>query len=70
VAEVNVLLNRQRKVLEALDRSVARSEPTLSYIVSNPLFGYLQTDPRFTKLTRVIREKTGTLSAALDGLAF
>ncbi|MCM2314661.1 MAG: protein kinase [Thermoanaerobaculia bacterium] len=70
VAEINVLLNRQKLVLEALDRSVARSEPTLTYIVSNPLFGYLQADPRFTKLTRVIREKSGTLSAALDGLAF
>lgn len=70
VAEVNVLLNRQKKVLEALDLAVARTEPTLTYIVSSPLFGYLQADPRFTRLTRVIREKTGTLSAAVDGVAF
>ena len=70
VAEINVLLNRQRKVLEALDLAVARSEPTLTYIVSSPLFAYLQADPRFTKLARVIREKTGTLSPAIDGVAF
>ncbi|MGK2858704.1 MAG: protein kinase domain-containing protein [Thermoanaerobaculia bacterium] len=70
VAEVNVLLNRQRKVMEALDSAVARSEPTLTYIVSSPLFGYLQTDPRFTRLSRVIREKSGTLSSALDGITF
>ena len=70
VAEVNVLLNRQKQVLEALDRAVARSEPTLTYIVSSPLFGYLQTDPRFTRLKRVIREKSAELSASLQGLAF
>lgn len=66
VAEVNVLLNRQRQVLAALDSAVARSEPSLTYIVSSPLFGYLETDPRFTKLKRTIREKTGALSAALQ----
>jgi tetratricopeptide (TPR) repeat protein len=69
VAEINVLLNRQRQVIAALDSAVARSEPSLTYIVSSPLFAYLETDPRFTKLKRVIREKTTQLSAALKTIA-
>jgi hypothetical protein len=55
-------------VLAALDTAVAHSEPSLTYIVSSPLFGYLGTDPRFTRLKRVIREKTTELSAALQGI--
>ncbi|MFA6957385.1 MAG: serine/threonine-protein kinase [Thermoanaerobaculia bacterium] len=68
VAEVNVLLNRQRQVIAALDRAVARSEPSLTYITTSPLFSYLETDPRFTKLKRLIREKSAQLSAALQGI--
>jgi len=68
VAEINVLLNRQRQVIAALDSAVARSEPSLTYIVSSPLFAYLETDPRFTKLKRVIRERTTQLSAALQAI--
>ncbi|MBI2215455.1 MAG: protein kinase [Acidobacteria bacterium] len=69
VAEVNVLLNRQKQVLAALETAVAHSEPSLTYIVSSPLFGYLGTDPRFTKLKRVIREKSAGLSAALQSMS-
>ena len=49
-AEVYVLLGQNDKVLEALEKAVARKEPTASYILTDPLLVYLRDDARFAKI--------------------
>ncbi len=49
-AEVYVLLGQNDKVLEALEKAIARKEPTSSYILADPLFQYLNADERFQKV--------------------
>jgi tetratricopeptide (TPR) repeat protein len=49
-AEVYVLLGQNDKVLEALEKAVARKEPTASYIMTDPLLVYLKGDARFAKI--------------------
>jgi hypothetical protein len=49
-AEVYVLLGDNQKVLDALEKAVARKEPTANYIMSDPLFAYLKADERFDKV--------------------
>ena len=50
VAEVAVISGDSKAVLEALQKAVARKEPTASYVLSNPLFSFLQSDPDYQKL--------------------
>jgi tetratricopeptide (TPR) repeat protein len=49
-AEIHVLLGQNDKVLEALEKAIARKEPTASYILNEPLFAYHGADPRFQKI--------------------
>jgi predicted Zn-dependent protease len=67
-AEINVLLNRQKKVNEALDKAVSQSEPTLNYIVTNPLFRYLENETAFVKLRARINQQKTEIAAALQNV--
>ncbi len=49
-AEIQVLLGQNDKVFEALEKAIARKEPTASYIINDPLFAYLSGDERFQKI--------------------
>src|SRR5205823_7398103 len=49
-AEIAALSGDARGVNDALDRAAARKEPTASYVLANPLFGFLQSDARFLKI--------------------
>lgn len=64
-AEINVLLGQNDKVLEALEKAVARKEPTGSYIISNPLFGYLAQDKRFQKIREAAAAEQQDIRTAL-----
>jgi hypothetical protein len=49
-AEIAAMNGDARGVNDALDRAAARKEPTASYVLANPLFGFLQSDSRFLKI--------------------
>ena len=50
VAEVAVITGDTKGVLDALQKAVARKEPTSSYILSNPLFAFLRSDADYQTL--------------------
>ena len=64
-AEIYVLLGQNDKVLEALEKAVARKEPTASYIMTDPLFAYLAQDERFQKIRESRRGAQQDIRAAL-----
>ncbi|HEX8407637.1 MAG TPA: hypothetical protein VF883_02150, partial [Thermoanaerobaculia bacterium] len=49
-AEVHAILNDTSAVLASLERAAQRKEPTSAYVLANPLFRYLESEPRFQKL--------------------
>ncbi|HKO59496.1 MAG TPA: hypothetical protein VJ276_26750, partial [Thermoanaerobaculia bacterium] len=49
-AEVYAMLGDTKAVIAALENAAARREPTTSYVLTNPLFAYLGSDPRFQKV--------------------
>jgi tetratricopeptide (TPR) repeat protein len=51
-AEVHIILDNEQAALAALEKAVQRKEPAGAYVLSNPLFRYLENEPRF----RVVRE--------------
>jgi protein kinase-like protein len=67
-AEVYVLLGENDKVLEALEKAVARKEPTSSYILADPLFVYLKADERFDKVRAAAAAEQQDVNAALAQL--
>ncbi|HSP14445.1 MAG TPA: protein kinase [Thermoanaerobaculia bacterium] len=64
-AEVYVLLGENDKVLESLEKAVARKEPTSSLILSDPLFEYLKADERFDKIRAAASAEQQDISTAL-----
>jgi len=65
VAEVAVISGDTKAVLDALQKAAARKEPTASYVLSNPLFGFLQTDPDYQKLREQIVAQQNEIRTAL-----
>ena len=49
-AEVYAILADTPAVLRALERAADRKEPTAAYVLNNPLFRYLENDPRFRRI--------------------
>jgi tetratricopeptide (TPR) repeat protein len=69
VAEIYAIEGQDaRRVTEALERAVARHEPTGPYILSNRLFSYLASEPRFQKLTETVKADQATLRQALENV--
>jgi Flp pilus assembly protein TadD len=68
VAEINVISGNSAAVLPALQRAVERKEPTVSYILSNPLFQFLRTDPEYQKLRQKMVEQQNEIRTALAGV--
>ncbi|HEX7419288.1 MAG TPA: protein kinase [Thermoanaerobaculia bacterium] len=64
-AEINVLLGQNDKVLEDLEKAVARKEPTASYIMTDPLFAYLVQDERFQKIRQAAAAAQQDIRTAL-----
>ena len=57
-----------RGVNDALERAAARKEPTASYVLTNPLFGFMQSDARFSKLRETLRAQQNEIRSALTGV--
>ena len=49
-AEVHAILNDTSGVLTSLEKASARKEPSAAYVLANPLFRYLGSEPRFQKV--------------------
>jgi tetratricopeptide (TPR) repeat protein len=65
VAEVAAMNGDARGVDDALERAAARKEPTASYVLANPLFGFLQSDARFLKIREKLAAQQNEIRAAL-----
>jgi hypothetical protein len=68
VADVAAMNGDARGVNDALDRAAARKEPTASYVLANPLFGFLQSDARFLKIREKLTAQQNEIRAALAGV--
>jgi len=64
-AEVHAILNDTAGVLTALEKAAQRKEPTAAYVLANPLFKYLENDPRFGKLREQLTAQQGEIRTAL-----
>ena len=49
-AEVHAILADTGSVLTSLEKAVQRKEPSAAYVLANPLFRYLASEPRFVKI--------------------
>jgi tetratricopeptide (TPR) repeat protein len=68
VAEIAAMSGDARGVNDALDRAAARKEPTASYVLANPLFGFLQSDARFLKIREKLVAQQNEIRTALAGV--
>ena len=68
VAEVAVISGDSPRVLDALKKAVDRKEPTASYILSNPLFAYLQSEADFQGLRERLVAQQNEVRSALAGV--
>lgn len=67
-AEVYAILNDTAGVLQSLEKAAARKEPTAAYVLANPLFRYLHSDPRFEKIRETLTAQQAEIRGALAGL--
>ncbi|MDQ3281326.1 MAG: protein kinase [Acidobacteriota bacterium] len=67
-AEVHAILNDTTGVMESLEKAADRKEPTAAYVLANPLFRYLESDPRFQKLRDTLTAQQAEIRAALAQL--
>jgi hypothetical protein len=65
VAEIAAMGGDPRGVNDALEHAAARKEPTASYVLANPLFGFLQSDARFLKVRETLAAQQAEIRAAL-----
>ncbi len=68
VAEVAVISGDNKAVLEALKKAVDRKEPTANYILTNPLFAYLQNEQDFQGLREKLVAQQNEVRTALAGV--
>lgn len=64
-AEVYAILNDTSGVLTALEKAVQRKEPTAAYVLANPLFRYLESEPRFQKVRQELQAQQDEVRSAL-----
>lgn len=64
-AEIHAILGENDEVVGSLEKAVAASEPTLGYIVSNPLFTYITNDPAFVTLRERIDAQRAEVTTEL-----
>jgi class 3 adenylate cyclase len=64
-AEVYAMLADDRMAVASLEIASQRKEPTISWLLSNPLFNYLQNDPAFQKVAAKLQADREEIQAAL-----
>ncbi len=68
-AEVYVITGDAPRVIDALEKAVARKEPTSEYILTNPLFGYLRSEAKFQALRSALSAQQNDIRSALAQIA-
>jgi len=68
-AEIFTMQNQPDKVIVELEQAVATGESTGSSILSNPLFGYLESEARFQTLKQSIQAQKAAVQASLGRMA-
>ncbi len=66
--EIAAMAGDTRGVDDALEHAAARKEPTASYVLANPLFGFMQSDARFAKLRETLKGQQNEIRSALAGV--
>jgi hypothetical protein len=64
-AEVYAILADTGSVIASLQKAAQRKEPSASYVLSNPLFRYLENDPRFQEIRDSFAAQQNEARAAL-----
>jgi tetratricopeptide (TPR) repeat protein len=67
-AEIYAMLADSKGVIDALDKASQRKEPTVSYVLVDPLFRYLDTDARFQAVKAKLTADQAEMRNALAGL--
>lgn len=68
IAEIAAMGGDTRAVDDALDHAATRKEPTASYVLANPLFGFMQSDARFLKIREKLAAQQNEIRSALAGV--
>jgi hypothetical protein len=68
LAEIAAINGDPRGVDDALEHAAARKEPTASYVLANPLFGFMQSDARFLKIREKLTAQQSEIRSALAGV--
>lgn len=64
-AEIYAILNDTAGVIASLEKAARRKEPTAAYVLANPLFRYLESEPRFVKLREQLTAQQEEIRTAL-----
>jgi Tfp pilus assembly protein PilF len=64
-AEVYAMLGDTKAVIDALEKAASRREPTMAYVLTDPLFTYLASDSRFRAVRASIGQRQEEVRAAL-----
>lgn len=67
-AEVYAMFADNKAVIDALDKASQRKEPTISYVLVDPLFRYLDSDARFQAVRTKLAADQAEMRNALAGL--
>jgi len=65
-AEVYAMLADNKNVVASLQKAADRKEPTMSYLLNDPLFAYLGTDAKFLAVRTAIAARQDEIRAALS----
>jgi len=68
LAEIEAMFGNSNGLLAALQKAVSRGEPTLNYILHNPLFRYLNSDPRFLEIKAAAEAEKNAIAEQLRGI--
>jgi len=68
-AEIAAVGGDARGALESLEKAAARKEPTAAYVLNNPLFRFLASEPRYQKVRDAFTAEQNEVRTALSNLA-
>jgi predicted Zn-dependent protease len=68
-AEVYAMMGDAKNVIASLQRAGDRHEPTISYILADPLFSFLASDAKYQAVRSALTDRQNQLRAALAQIA-
>lgn len=68
-AEVAAIAGNTDGILDALERAAIRKEPSGSYILNDPLFSFLENDPKYQKIRESLLAEQNEIRSALAAVS-